>query len=44
VKALNPIEIHIPVAQVLQDPVHQTCLSLVTEDEGPQVKLQVSNF
>jgi hypothetical protein len=42
VKALNPIKIHIPVAQVLQDSVHQMCLSLVTIEEGPQVKFQVT--
>jgi hypothetical protein len=42
VKALNPIKIHILVAQVLQDPVHQMCLSLVTIEEDPQVKFQVT--
>jgi hypothetical protein len=43
VKALNQIKIHIPVAQVLQDTMHQTCLSLVYKAEDPQVKLQVTS-
>ena len=39
VEALNPIKICIPVVQVLQDPVHQMCLSLVTTEESPQGKI-----